>query len=46
MSLQKVLLYYGFTPINDPVAVQLWQKTLCESLNLKGCKEYKEVPWI
>ena len=36
MNPQKVLLYYGFTPINDPVAVQLWQKNLCETLNLKG----------
>ena len=36
MNPQKVLLYYGFTPINDPVAIQLWQKTLCETLNLKG----------
>jgi UPF0176 protein len=36
MNPQKVLLYYGFTPIADPVAVQLWQKTLCEALNLKG----------
>ena len=36
MNPQKVLLYYGFTPISDPVAVQLWQKTLCETLNLKG----------
>ncbi len=36
MNPQKVLLYYGFTPINDPVAVQLWQTTLCETLNLKG----------
>ena len=36
MNPQRVLLYYGFTPISDPVAVQLWQKTLCETLNLKG----------
>ncbi len=36
MELQKVILYYGFTPIADPQAVMLWQKTLCESLNLKG----------
>jgi len=36
MNPQRVLLYYGFTPISDPVAVQLWQTTLCESLNLKG----------
>lgn len=36
MELQKVILYYGFTPITDPAAVRLWQKTLCESLGLKG----------
>lgn len=36
MNPQKVLLYYGFTPIADPVAIQLWQKNLCEALNLKG----------
>jgi len=36
MNPQRILLYYGFTPLSDPVAVQLWQKTLCESLNLKG----------
>lgn len=34
--MQKILLYYKFTPIADPVAVKLWQKTLCDSLNLKG----------
>lgn len=34
--MQKILLYYKFTPIADPVAVQLWQKTLTESLGLKG----------
>jgi len=32
----KVILYYGFTPLSDPAAICLWQKTLCESLNLKG----------
>ena len=36
MNPQRVLLYYGFTPVNDPVAVRLWQIKLCESLNLKG----------
>lgn len=36
MNPQRVLLYYGFTPISDPVAIALWQKTLCETLNLKG----------
>lgn len=32
----RILLYYGFTPIADPTAVMLWQKQLCEHLNLKG----------
>ncbi len=36
MELQKVILYYGFTPLSDPEAVHLWQRTLCESLGLKG----------
>lgn len=34
--MQKILLYYKFTPIADPEAVKLWQKTLCDSLNLRG----------
>jgi UPF0176 protein len=34
--MQKILLYYKFTPIADPEAVKLWQKTLCESRNLRG----------
>jgi UPF0176 protein len=34
--MQKILLYYKFTPIKDPAAVMLWQRTLCESLNLRG----------
>lgn len=34
--MQKILLYYKFTPLSDPEAVKLWQKTLCESLELKG----------
>jgi UPF0176 protein len=36
MSLNKILLYYGFAPIADPQAVMLWQRTLCEALGLKG----------
>ena len=36
MELQKIILYYGFAPVADPEAVKLWQKTLCESLGLKG----------
>ncbi len=34
--MEKILLYYKFTPIADPVAVKLWQKTLCDGLNLRG----------
>jgi UPF0176 protein len=34
--MQKILLYYKFTPIKDAEAVKLWQKTLCDSLNLRG----------
>ena len=34
--MQKILLYYKFTPIPDPEAVKLWQKSLCEGLNLRG----------
>ena len=36
MELQKVILYYGFAPVADPEALKLWQRTLCESLGLKG----------
>lgn len=34
--MQKILLYYTFTPIGDPEAVTLWQKSLTNSLNLRG----------
>ena len=34
--MQKILLYYKFAPLADPEAVRLWQKSLCEKLNLKG----------
>lgn len=36
MNPQKIILYYGFTPLHDPDAIRLWQRTLCESLSLKG----------
>jgi UPF0176 protein len=36
MELQKVILYYGFTPLQDPEAIRLWQHKLAEELNLKG----------
>jgi UPF0176 protein len=34
--MQKIILYYKFTPISDPEAVRLWQRTVCEKLGLKG----------
>lgn len=34
--MQKILLYYKFTPLKDPDGIRLWQKALCEKLNLKG----------
>ena len=34
--MQKIILYYKFTPIKDPQAVTLWQKALCRELNLQG----------
>ena len=36
MELQKIILYYGFAPVADPETLKLWQKTLCESLGIKG----------
>lgn len=32
----QVLLYYKYTPVKDPQAVMLWQKSLCDKLGLKG----------
>jgi UPF0176 protein len=34
--LDKVILYYCFTPISDPEAMRLWQNQLCTSLGLTG----------
>src|SRR5438270_7914861 len=34
--MQKIILFYKFAPLADPEAVRLWQRTLCESLNLRG----------
>src|SRR6188472_2933320 len=34
--MQKVILYYKFAPVPDPEAVRLWQKNLCERLELRG----------
>lgn len=36
MAINKVLLYYCFTPLKDPEAIRLWQWTLCETLGIKG----------
>lgn len=36
MELQKVILYYGFTPLSDPEAIRMWQQNLCENLGVKG----------
>ncbi len=36
MPLNRIVLYYAFTPLPDPEAVRLWQRTLCESLGLRG----------
>ena len=36
MEPQRVILYYCFTPLDDPEAVRLWQRDLCEGLELKG----------
>ena len=34
--MQKIILYYKFAPIADPEAIRLWQRNLCERLNLNG----------
>lgn len=36
MSTPKIILFYVFTPIEDPTAVMLWQKTLAETVGVKG----------
>lgn len=34
--MQKIILYYKFTPVDNPELLKLWQKALCDKLNLKG----------
>ncbi len=34
--MQKIILFYKFTALADPEAIRLWQRTLAESLNLRG----------
>lgn len=32
----KIILFYKFTPIDDPETMRLWQRTLCEKYRLRG----------
>lgn len=34
--MEKIILYYKFTPITDPEMTMRWQRELCTRLNLKG----------
>ncbi len=34
--MNKVILFYKFTPLQDPAMTMLWQKELCSRLELKG----------
>lgn len=34
--MQKIILFYKFTPLADPEAIRLWQRSLAEACNLKG----------
>jgi len=34
--MQKIILFYRFTPVRDPEMVRLWQRALSEKLDLRG----------
>ena len=34
--MNRIALYYAFTPLPDPEAIRLWQRALCEKLGLRG----------
>lgn len=34
--MEKIILYYKFTPVADPDMTMRWQRELCEKLDLKG----------
>lgn len=36
MAQNKIVLFYGFAPVSDPEMLRLWQRALCEKLNLTG----------
>ncbi len=33
---KRILLYYKYITVTDPGKIQVWQKSLCQSLNLQG----------
>lgn len=36
MAVHKIVLFYAFTPVPDPLALRLWQTALAERWNLTG----------
>ncbi|NYE95575.1 UPF0176 protein [Psychromicrobium silvestre] len=36
MAIQRIVLFYAFTPVADPEAIRLWQRALCEQHGLTG----------
>jgi UPF0176 protein len=36
VALNRIVLYYAFTPLPDPDAIRLWQRALGEKLGLRG----------
>lgn len=36
MAIERIVLYYAFTPLPDPEAVRLWQRSLLERWGLRG----------
>ena len=34
--MERIILFYRFTPFKDPEAIRLWQSELCRRLKLKG----------
>jgi UPF0176 protein len=34
--MQKIILFYKFTPVGDPAAIRLWQRAIGEQYHLKG----------
>ena len=36
VAIHRIVLYYAFTPLNDPEAIRLWQRSLLEQWGLRG----------